>query len=77
MCSYRRKKKKTSSKLKPLNYSTPERYPRATLPLVNQSQRIAVVNISDSADLDRDITTIFALAKALSNNIRGLQPEPA
>lgn len=69
-----RRKKKTSPKSNPLNYSTLERDPRSTLPLVNQSQQIAVVNISDSADLDRDIATVFALAKVLSNNIRGLQP---
>lgn len=72
----RGKKKKTTPKSSPFNSRTLERYPRATLPLANQSQQIAVVNISDSADLDRCIVTIFALAKVLLNNIRGLSPEP-
>lgn len=71
----RRTKKKTIPKPSPFNSRTLERYPRATLPLANQSQQIAVVNISDSADLDRYIVTIFALAKVLLNNIRDLSPE--
>lgn len=72
----REKKKKTIPKPSPFNSRTLERYPPATLPLANQSQQIAVVNISDSADFDRYIVTIFALAKVLLNNIRGLSPEP-
>lgn len=48
------KKKKTTSQSNLLNYSALERFLRATLPLVHQSQQIAVVNISDSTDWDID-----------------------
>lgn len=54
-----------SLKSNPLNYNTLESYPQATLPLANQSQQIAVVNISDSADLNKDIMTVSLLHGAL------------
>ena len=60
-----RKKKKTSPKSNPLNYRALESYPQATLPLANQSQQIAVVNISDSTDLNKDIMIISLLYSTL------------
>lgn len=52
------KKKKNLLKSNPLNYRTLERDPRASLPLANQSQYTAAVNISDSTDLNKDIMII-------------------
>lgn len=57
--------RKTSSKSNPLNYRTLESYPQATLPLANQSQQIAPVNISDWTDLNKDIMIISLLRGAL------------
>lgn len=65
MCSFR--PKKTSPKSNPLNYSTLESYPQATVPLANQSQQIAVVNISDYADLNKDIGNISLLHSAFES----------
>lgn len=61
----RKKKKKPSPKSNPLNYGALESYPPATLPLANQSQQIAVVNISDSTDLNKDIMIISLLYSSL------------
>lgn len=57
VCSYQQKKLKSN----PLNYRALESYPQATRPLANQSQQIAVVNISDSTDLNKDIMIISLL----------------
>lgn len=54
-------KEKPSPKSNQLNYKTPESYPQATLPWANQSQQIVEVNISDSADLNKDIMIISPL----------------
>lgn len=58
MCVVISRKKTNSPKSNPLNYRALESYPQATLPLANQSQQIAVVNISDSTDLNIDIMII-------------------
>lgn len=58
-------RRKTSPKSNPLNYRTLESYPQATLPLANQSQQIAAVNISDWTDLNKDIMIISLLRGAL------------
>lgn len=60
-------RKKNSPKSNPLNYSTLESYPQASVPLANQSQQIAAVNISDSADLNKDIGSISPLRGALES----------
>lgn len=57
--------RKPSLKSNPLNYRALESYPQATLPLANQSQQIAVVNISDSTDLNKDIMIISLLYSPL------------
>lgn len=50
--------RKPSPKSNPLNYSPVKWYPQAMLPLANQSQQIVMVNISGSADLDRDMVIV-------------------
>lgn len=55
VCSYQQR---SSPKSNLLNYTTLESYPPATVPLANQSQQIAAVNISDSTDLNKDILII-------------------
>lgn len=57
--------RKLSPESNPLNYRTLESYPKATRPLANQSQQIAVENISDSTDLNKDIMIISLLCGVL------------
>lgn len=65
MCVVISRKKKKTPKSNLLNYRALESYPQATLPLANQSQQIAVVNISDSTDLNKDIMIISLLYSTL------------
>lgn len=57
MCSYQQGKKETPYSNQ-LNYKALESYPQATLTPANQSKQIAEVNISDSADLNKDVMII-------------------
>lgn len=62
MCSYRQKKKRKSlpSQIRSITELW-RAIPKQPLPLANQSQQIAAVNISDSADLNKDIMIISLL----------------
>lgn len=80
VCSYQQKKEKKKKRLPSQIRSITELWraiPKQPLPLANQSQQIAAVNISDSADLNKDIMIISLLYSTPSNDSRGLQPEPA
>lgn len=71
MCVVISKKKRGDSPYSnQLNYKALESYPQATLSLANQSQQIAEVNISDSADLNKDVMIISLLYCTLESFLR-------